>query len=131
MAASDWEAGIVAIITGFTGMVAAGGGVLLIIRSVRNKERKTAHQEYEEISAELHNEREVRVRLEELVYTQRVLLAQNGIALPVMDLPKPEQLPDVDTDTPGPRSLPALGDRLHRRGGNAGDSGGGNVAGSG
>ena len=127
----NWSAAIVAIITGFTAIISAAGGVLLVIRSVRNKERKTAHQEYAEISTELHNEREVRVRLEELVYTQRVLLAQNGVALPVMDLPKPEQIPDVDTDTPGPLSLPALGSRLHRRRDPAGGSGGDNESGGG
>ena len=129
MAASDWEAAIVATIAGFAGIVSAAGGVLLIIRSVRDKERKAAKADYKQSEAQLHAEREARVHLEELAYTQRVLLAQNGIALPgpVPEVTHVEPAPDA----PGPSGLPALGGRLHRRGPDAGGRGGGDEPGGG
>jgi hypothetical protein len=108
-------------LTGVAGIVSAAGGVLLIVRAVRDKERKAAKEEYDEVSDELHEERRVRIRLEELAHAQRVLLAQSGIALP------PGEVPQVHLergDEAGPRGLSALRDRLPGRLGAAGDSGG-------
>lgn len=130
MAASDWEPTVVAIITGFAGIVSAAGGVLLVIRSVRNKERKAAKHEYAEVSAELHAEREARVALEEVAYEQRRLLAQNGIA-PPGEIPQVKQVADEpEPDPPGPRRLSSRRDRVQRCRADDGDSGGGDEPGS-
>ena len=111
------------------GIVSAAGGVLLIIRSVRDKERKAAKADYEQSEAQLHAEREARVHLEELAYTQRVLLAQNGIALPLAEVPMVANI-EPAPDPSGPSDLPSLRGRLHRRRPAAGDSGGGDEPGS-
>jgi hypothetical protein len=116
-----WETGVIAIITGLAGIVSAAGGMLLIVRAVRNKERKAAKQELDEVSDELHEERETRIQLEELAHQQRVLLAQSGIALPAGEMPKVRH---DRYDESVSRSLSPLRGRLRRRRAAAGDSGG-------
>jgi hypothetical protein len=109
VAASDWEIPLAAVLTGMAGIVSAAGGVLLAIHAVRDKERKQAKADYEQISAQLHAERAARVRVEELAYTQRLLLAQHGVPLP------PEPADDRDPDPAGAHGVPAPVDRVHRR----------------
>jgi hypothetical protein len=121
-----WETGVIAIITGFAGIVSAVGGMLLIVRAVRNKERKAAKQELDEVSDELHEERETRIQLEELAHQQRVLLAQSGIALPRGEMPTVRH---DRHDEPVPRTLSPLRGRLHRRRAAAGDDGGADESG--
>jgi hypothetical protein len=102
--------------------------VLLIIRSVRDKERKAAKADYDQAESQLHAEREARVHLEELAYTQRVLLAQNGIALPLAEVPVVAHI-EPAPDASGPSDLPSLRGRVHRRRSAAGGGGGGDEPG--
>ena len=113
----DWQAGVAAVITGFAAIVSAAGGVLLIIRSVRDKERRAAKADYAQLSRQLRAERDARVTLEELVYLQRDLLARHGIARPVGEVPAIAQADDDaddDADADSARGLPALGGRILR-----------------
>jgi len=70
---------LVAILTGVGGIVTATGGVLLAIRAARDKERKAAKSEIDELSHELSDERHQRLQAERRVYDLSLKLAQHGI----------------------------------------------------
>ena len=88
-------ASVIAILTGFAGLVAASGGVLLAIRAVRSRERKAAKAEIDELSHMLGQERERRVAVELVVYQCRVIMAQHGLTPPPLpDEPEIEPMPE-------------------------------------
>lgn len=73
-------AGIVAIFTGFAATITAVGGILLAIRAVRDKERKAAKAELDNVNTMLVEERQQRLVAERDAYQARLKLAQHGIA---------------------------------------------------
>jgi len=73
---------LVAVVTGIGGLITAVGGVLLAIRAARDKERRAAKREIDELSAMLTDERHARLTAERLVYTLSLLLAKHGIDPP-------------------------------------------------
>lgn len=75
-----------AIVTGIGGLVTAIGGVLLAIRAVRDRERKAAKREVDDLSSMLTDERHLRLIAERHVYDLSLRLAERGI--------------DPDDDTP-------------------------------
>jgi hypothetical protein len=81
-AVSTSEAEIVAVVTGFAGIIAACGGVLLAIRAVRSKERRNAAKEYEQLVGQLDEARAAQLSAERWAHELAVLLARNGIDVP-------------------------------------------------
>jgi len=59
------------------------GGVLLAIRTVRNRERKSAKEDMDTVNHMLADERRLRIQAEERNYEMMVLLAENGIKPPL------------------------------------------------
>jgi hypothetical protein len=85
---------LAAILTGIAGIIAAAGGILLAIRAVRDRERRAAKHELDEVTGMLAVERERTIVLEAVMHEQRRTLARHG--LPVPDLPPrppPESMP--------------------------------------
>jgi len=70
---------LVAVITGLGGIVTAAAGVLLAVRAARDKERKAAKKEIDELSGMLSDERHHRLEAERRVYDLSLRLAQHGI----------------------------------------------------
>ena len=70
---------LVAIVTGLGGLVTACAGVLLAVRAARDKERKAAKAEIQELSTELTDERHQRLNAERHAYEMALLLARHGI----------------------------------------------------
>jgi hypothetical protein len=81
-AVSTSEAEIVAVVTGFAGIIAACGGVLLAVRAVRSKERRNAAKEYEQLVGQLDEARAAQLSAERYAHELGVLLARNGIDVP-------------------------------------------------
>jgi methylthioribose-1-phosphate isomerase len=77
VAASDLAPAI-AIFSGAAGIVSAIGGILLAIRAIRNKERKAAKEEIDELGKELTQERHTRISLERQIYNVRLFLEKHG-----------------------------------------------------
>lgn len=101
----------VAVVAGLAALASAAGGMILALRTVRDQERRAAKADYQRAESELRAERDARVRLEELAFTQRMLLAHNGIVPPGED-------------------VPGAGGGVHGGAGDAGGIGGGDVAGA-
>jgi hypothetical protein len=76
---------LIALLTGIAGIITAIGGVLLAIKSVRNKERKAAKEEFDNISQMLSDERRLRIEAERHNYDLALLLAEHGIKPPRQD----------------------------------------------
>ena len=69
----------VAILTGLGGLITAVGGILLAIRAARDKERRAAKREIDELSTMLTDERHARIEAERHNYDLSIKLAQHGI----------------------------------------------------
>lgn len=83
----DTTLAVLAGILGFAGVVSAVGGVMLAIRAARDKERKAAKAELDEVTGMLTSERRLRIRAERYSYDLALLLAQHGIKPPEQDAP--------------------------------------------
>ena len=70
---------LVALITGAAGIVTAVGGVLIAIRAARDKERKAAKAEIDDLGAMLSTERHQRLEAERRNYDLALKLARHGI----------------------------------------------------
>lgn len=70
---------LAAIFTALAAIITAAGGIMLAIRSVRDKERKASTGEVNSLSIMLSQEREARIACERQVYALRLKLAQHGI----------------------------------------------------
>ena len=70
---------LVAILTGLGGIITAIGGILLAIRAARDKERRAAKKEIDELSTMLTDERHQRITAERRNYDLSIKLAQHGI----------------------------------------------------
>lgn len=70
---------LVAVVTGLGGLVTACGGVLLAVRAARDKERKAAKAEIEELSGQLADERHQRLAAERRNFDLALKLARHGI----------------------------------------------------
>lgn len=79
----NW-ASIAALLTGLAAVVVACGGVLLAIRAVRSKERRSAATELAQVESLLEAERNFRLDAELRAHAFAVALASNGIAVPAL-----------------------------------------------
>lgn len=70
---------LVALVTGAAGIVTAVGGVLLAVRAARDKERKAAKAEIDDLAAMLSTERHGRLEAEQRNYQLALKLARHGI----------------------------------------------------
>jgi hypothetical protein len=70
---------IAAIFTALAAIVTAAGGVMLAIRSVRDKERKASTGEIGSLGDMLKQEREARIACEAKLFELRLKLTQHGI----------------------------------------------------
>ena len=70
---------LVALLTGVGGLVTAAGGVLLAVRAARDKERKAAKREIDELGGMLSDERHARLEAERRNYDLSLKLARHGI----------------------------------------------------
>jgi len=70
---------LVALLTGVGGLGTAAGGVLLAVRAARDKERKAAKREIDELGGMLSSERHQRLEAERRNYDLSLRLAQHGI----------------------------------------------------
>jgi hypothetical protein len=107
----DSEAALAALLTGFAGLVAAAGGILLAVRAVRSRERKAAKAENDELANELATERKRNVALELWAYQMRVLLAQYGLTPP----PIPIELDEPRVIEPPPGFKESVKDVLKQK----------------
>ena len=73
---------MIALLTGIAGIIAAVGGVVLAVRTVRNKERKSAKEDLDTVNHMLADERRLRIDSERHTYELLVVLAENGIKPP-------------------------------------------------
>lgn len=115
------EASIIAIVSGFAGIITAVGGVLLAIRAMRSKERKNAAKEIDQLADQLAAERSNVIDAEVWGQQCAMLLARAGLDVP----PRPERRRESDrprsqgVEDPGdgiPDSGPAAGNvRRFRR----------------
>jgi hypothetical protein len=85
----DTTLAVLAGILGFAGVVSAIGGIMLAIRAARDKERKAAKAELDDLSGMLSEERRLRIQAERQVFDLTLLLARHGIDPP--DDPPPVQ----------------------------------------
>lgn len=79
---SQGEAKVIAIITGFTGIMAAVGGTYMTMRKIKTREQKAAHEQVKQMEGYLDEERSRRLEVEKDLFDANLLLAQNGIAPP-------------------------------------------------
>lgn len=73
---------LAAIITGFAGIIAAVGGVLLTIRKVKSQERDASQEELAKVEGWLAEERDRRIELERDLFDSNLRLSQHGIEPP-------------------------------------------------
>lgn len=71
--------GLAAALTGLAGLVSAAAGVMLAVRAARDKERKSAKAELDDVSGMLADERRLRLACERRTYDLGLLLARHGI----------------------------------------------------
>jgi hypothetical protein len=102
---TEVEAQIAAVITGFAGIIAATGGVLITLRSVRNREQKAVKEQIERLDAWLADERVKRIAAEQRVYQLALELAQHGIVVPDV-VPQKEEPKDGEDDEPSSEGVP-------------------------
>lgn len=88
-------ADVVAIITGFAAVLTAIGGMLLAIRAVRTRERRSAKEDLAAVGAMLADERRLRIRCERRQYEMALIMAQHGLDPPdFSDPPALTAMPD-------------------------------------
>ena len=100
---TEIEARAAAIITGFAGVCASVGGVILTIRRVRSREQKAAAQQLKTVEEYLSEERTNRIDAEQALHKADVVLVQHGIAPPIhkhttQPVKKVDDESDDDTD---------------------------------
>jgi hypothetical protein len=92
---TELETRAVAIITGFAGIIAAVGGVMMTIRRVRDREHNAASEQIKTLEGYLAEERQRRIEAEQALFQSDVSLAQHGIAPPERAPPKPMETSHV------------------------------------
>ena len=78
----DTTTTVLAVVTGASGVMAAVGGVLLVIRKARTKEQQAAEAALAVTEGMLISERSKRIEAERLAYEAELILAQHGITPP-------------------------------------------------
>lgn len=98
--ATEVEARLAAFITGFAGIVASVGGVILTIRRVKSREQRAAHEQLKVVEGYLDDERIHRIEVEQELHQADLMLVQNGISPPIHKVHKKPVTdePDLDTD---------------------------------
>lgn len=93
---SQGEAKVIAIITGFTGIIAAVGGTYMTMRKIRTREHDASHAEVKKAEAWVETERTRRLEVEQNLYEANLLLAQHGITPPKRITADGPAAPDPD-----------------------------------
>ena len=103
---TEVEARAAAIITGFAGIVASVGGVIMTLRRVKSREQRAAQDQLKTVEGYLSEERAHRIEAEQGMYMSDVMLVQHGLTPPVHHKFVPadteeatqEHEPDLDSD---------------------------------
>jgi len=80
------------ILTGIGAIVTAGGGVVLLVREFRRRDRVESDKELDALSRDLHATRADLIAFRRYAFELRGLLADAGIDQP--DAPSPHELDD-------------------------------------
>jgi hypothetical protein len=75
-------ADLIALLTGIAGLIAAVGGILLAVRALKSRERKSAKQDLDTVNRMLADERRLRIDAERHNYDLLIVLAEHGIKPP-------------------------------------------------
>lgn len=73
---------MIALLAGIAGIITAIGGILLAVRTVRNKDRKAAKDDLDQVNHMLAEERRLRIEAERHNYDLLLDLAEHGIKPP-------------------------------------------------
>lgn len=95
---TEVETRAVAIITGFAGVIAAVGGVMMTVRRVHDREHNAASEQIRTLEGYLSEERQRRIEAEQALFQADITLAQHGIVPPERPPPKPMEVPRVVRD---------------------------------